>query len=373
MHADKVLDQAFDEHELWHEFHEQPLEEQQRLLQLTRDNIDYHAFRLDKICESIQGTGQWRSPAAVRKQCLSLESTIDLLEQEKWELRVYEMKEPPAPPPLHVPSNRVSPASRISSRVEIIELGSSSGSESESEAMIIDSVEQESGILLPRQNPQPIQVQDVDSSHKGRNPKSPPCMELTPPPPQPTVRPGSYPDYASYATVSRWDWGELRAKEDRKRIVMKVVQEMSEDDREVLRGRISTVRRANLVDEQGLCVRMMAQGGDEHRTIPGYLHRDVVKMVQFTRVFLCWWLAADYYGKQKKQKPSREALYELEKCLEDSKKDAQAFCDWLHWIFEHTFAREAMEKSRLWEPSQHEIVVISDDDEAPASRNALQE
>jgi hypothetical protein len=214
-----------------------------------------------------------------------------------------------------------------------------------SEPMVIDSIELEC---------EPQSSEATSQSQKRRT--KPPPMQITPPPPPSSVRPQDPPEEASYSTVSKWQWEDLVSSADRKRIVMKALQEMPSTDRELIRTRIHTVRKPNLLLEITACVAMLLRADNK---IQGYLARDVVKIVKFTNLFLCWWLAGDYFSSGKEVPEWR--LRELAACLAEGVEDPGIFCDWLRYVLDHTFSQEALDK--LWAPSQAEIICISDDDE----------
>lgn len=94
--------------------------------------------------------------------------------------------------------------------------------------------------------------------------------------------------------------------------------------------------------------------------MPGILQQVLVKIVTFTRLFLCWWLCGEYLEKD----PSREQLEELTDCLQKRSQDPATFCDYVDTVLGSTFGLEALNEPIL--PSQAETIQISDDDEPPA-------
>ncbi|KAF2273839.1 uncharacterized protein EI97DRAFT_469319 [Westerdykella ornata] len=620
-HADEVLDQAWDAHELWHELHDQDEAEQQRVIQKTKEQIEYYELRVNVIIEEIlQSSLSWPNRAAVWKQCASLDHMIDFLEQEKWELDVYQMQSPPpksnyaetslpvrstsgtgkpqgstaksgrtsgltVQAQLNQISNRairqddsgperivaieelqlggsrnqisnrpirqddfaperivdiekpqLGSRNQISNRtirqdesapeqiveieepqlggsrnqqphsqtqpshpaqtprtaqVEIIDLGSASDSDSDSAKMDVDEFYTPLSRMIPTEQPvasptgetpskppthRPLRtisagrpvvppLSRIQSAERpavppaqvprraqpttppprvtltpiprptGSTPSEPmlidsepnpaplsspsvvlpsvetapasslpsiplprfsqpypfrphpnpnnqrraarpaaPLLLITPPPPPPSTHPVTLsPSTASYATISRWTWPDLVASCDRKRIVLKVLQEMSTSDREAIRSRIMHVKKTTLISEIKECVGMMMQGKEG---IPGFLAKDVVKIVKFTRLFLCWWLAGDYFvhgdgeedglGRREKKEEKEVPMWrlrELEQCLRDEEtQDPRVFCEWVRWVMERTFSEEALAAERRWAPSQAEVIVISDDE-----------
>ena len=93
--------------------------------------------------------------------------------------------------------------------------------------------------------------------------------------------------------------------------------------------------------------------------MPGVLPQVLPKIARFTKLFLCWWLCANFLHKD----PSREELDELTDCLRKRSQDPATFCDYVDTVLNTTFSVEAL--SRPTQPSQAEIIEISDDDELP--------
>ena len=102
---------------------------------------------------------------------------------------------------------------------------------------------------------------------------------------------------------------------------------------------------------------MLSRG---EKRIPGILPQDLPKIVRLTRLFLCWWLCGDFLHKD----ASREELDELTECLRKRSPDPATFCDYFDTVLGTTFSFEALSKPT--QPSQAEIIEISDDDEPPA-------
>jgi hypothetical protein len=175
---------------------------------------------------------------------------------------------------------------------------------------------------------------------------------------QPRGQLGDEPEKASIAFARRWKWSELVDTRDRKRIVTKALHEMKSEDREIIRDRLRTVGKADMIREIPACIRMLAKNETK---MPGVLLRDMPKIITFSRLFLCWWLCDNYF----RLEPSRWCLEELEQCLQEGSPDPSTFCDYLNAIMTTTFSREALRNPE--QPSQAEIIEISDDD-VPESR-----
>lgn len=243
------------------------------------------------------------------------------------------------------------------------------------DVMIMDTVEVDS-ILGPSQTPAPSASQTPsqppsESRHRphphwqqdSQQPSQSqvhtlPLMTLPVTRPLPSIHPHDPPTAASYSTITKWTWPDLVHAKDRKRIVMKVIQEMAAPDREALRARLTTVRRSNLVLEISQCITMRLA----HSThIPGFRGIHMENIVKLTDLFLCWWLADNYYVGNKGKVATEERLKELKQCMRQGVRDPEIFCDWARWVMENTFSAEALQ--RLWDPSQAEIIVISDDED----------
>lgn len=164
------------------------------------------------------------------------------------------------------------------------------------------------------------------------------------------------PEHASIATVSRWSWSQLKETQDRKRIVSKAIHEMSSTDKEIVRQRLKSVGGVKMVRELPTCVDMLLRGDNR---VPGILPQDLPKIVTFTKLFLCWWLCGDYF----REEASKSDLEELATCLRQRTSDPATFCDYVETIMNTTFGWAAL--SNPIEPSQAEIIEISDDDEPP--------
>lgn len=329
----------------------------EQLAKKSRMNVEYFGDRLNRMGDEILRS-TWNHEKDVRRICSSLEATVESLEYERWLLNLYE-------PDGKDPENHVVP--------EIIDLGSapdSSDTEGElGDAELVSATDRLSvGVHSLKTPSRPAQP---PHSRPAPSPQSPP----TPPPPsqrlpkfqklqidQPApvraqLHSRESPELASISTVAKWTWTDLVNTMDRKRIVMKIIQEMNGDDRETLRTRITTVRKQNLLMEMPHCVAMLLRGD---KKIQGVLPRDLPKIVSFTRLFLSWWLADNYF----RQEAEEWRLEELAQCLEEKSPDPEVFYNWVREIFEKTFSKEALTKPTA--PSQSEIIVISDsDDEAP--------
>ncbi|KAL1608432.1 hypothetical protein SLS60_003374 [Paraconiothyrium brasiliense] len=169
---------------------------------------------------------------------------------------------------------------------------------------------------------------------------------------------GSRPEIASILTVSGWDMQDLVAAKDRKRIVMKVMLEMSRQERDMIHKRITALKKSNLLKEISTCIDMLYR---KEQKMLGVLPSDLPKIKAITNFFLCWWLADDYMQKVPSDQQLHELVTELHQC-----DDLSTFYDWVYFILNRTFSEEAFRSAQA--PSQDEIIVISDDDELKSAR-----
>ncbi|KAH7122503.1 hypothetical protein B0J11DRAFT_489617 [Dendryphion nanum] len=386
-------DLADDELDLWNEA--EASGERDYLIKLTKERIEMYELNLNNLCREISEL-EWKSPGAVQRLFGTLEATIELLEQEKWELCVYEM--PSAPllndqtreidlalqtnphngdpaPSVQSPSQQPPSFSRSQAN-EIVDLGSGSDI-SDDDTMIIDEPDplvHPMSQLPPSTNnlnlepkheiasPTPSRLLQSAKKHNSSSRKSPYTSQT---PTKSRIRSRNNPEDVSIATVSKWDWNDLRSKQDRKRILMKSISAMSSSDRETVRTRVANLKKKDALAEIPACIAMMIRGGDNNNNnskMQGVLPRDSQKIIKFTNLFLCWWLADNYLEKR----PSVERLKELAQCLESGAADQDIFYDYLKYILGHTFSTAAL--STPLAPSQAEIVVISSDEDATPVR-----
>lgn len=437
-HADEEFDQAWDPHELWHEFRAQDDTEKARILEETNMRIEDFGARVDNLCNGIIES-EWASRRSVRRQCANIERTIDLLEQEKWELSVYELENEPPKLDLGLTNKLVAksivnqsvagvygqsnfddviiideddsnvaytqarskaiPSTQAPVTLEsnIIDLGSDSEtsetneqdrmqvdeesqpseredqdssehvspSNGPSQPMIIDTIEN-SPRLSFREQSHTLSLQDTSPIQQAPSTpiiplpstqtRQPPPMTLPSPKPLSSVHPSDRPEDASITTILKWNWPDLTTKKDRKRIILKILSEMVPADLENVRARVYIVRKPNLLLEIPACVDMLVRRDGR---IPGYLPRDIEKIVAFTKLWLSWWLADDYFNSRKDV--DKERLEECSRCLNVGSRDPGIFLDWLGYVLRSTFSDEALQSPG--KPSQAEIIVISDDED----------
>ncbi|KAF9695011.1 hypothetical protein EKO04_007050 [Ascochyta lentis] len=343
--------------------------QREKLVRTYLAEAEYYRYRIDKICDEIlEDPGD--TVASVKMKCRNLEVTVELLEQANWLASVYETPSDsnngddsqtedsvvsnnphlPAAQPLERSQQQISP-------VEFIDLGTPSDSsdfESDHEPL-------KDGSTTPARNkdkrepstqtrvlaPEPMIADTIETPNlvaaaatlTARSSRTPL---------------GDAPEHASIATVSRWTWPQLIETQDRKRIVSKAIHDLSPHKKEMIRQRLQNVGRTNMIREIPACVDMLLRGDAR---MPGILPQDLPKIVTFTKLFLCWWLCGDYFSEE----PSKQGLEELARCLRQNSPDPATFCDYVDTILNTTFSHAAL--SNPMQPSQAEIIEISDDDE----------
>ncbi|KAF2254111.1 hypothetical protein BU26DRAFT_236036 [Trematosphaeria pertusa] len=344
-----------------------------RLAEANRANAEFFEHRLDKLGDEILRS-TWNAVDEVRRVCAGLETTVDLLEQAKWLVSIYELA-PDADdrsnggegPSQKYVNEGESANFRPSRTTEVIDLGSDSETpeqqeqQEEEDKMFID-IEATtadtmagpdgsgSAIIGDVNTPEPLVIASVEPDNNVFS-----RQEDTPTKRQ--VAHGDNPEIASINTVAHWHWNSLIDKVDRKRIVMKVMHELAATDREMIRTRVKSVKKQNLLMEIPACIDMLLK---KEKKMQGVLPRDLPKILTFTKLFLSWWLADNYFTKE----ATEFRLEELTEALDAGCPDPEIFYDWVCHILDNTFSKEALKSPHA--PSQAEIIVISDDeDDAP--------
>jgi hypothetical protein len=378
--------------------------ETSRYIKAYEADAAYYCQRLDKLCDEI-AKFPGRSADAVRHQCRNLEVTVNSIELSKWLLSIYqsdsdsgedddgeeqeqEQEERPnmgslsldqadqrsmahhTQSPL-VQANQTSmvrptqPSLGLADQhswtnlaqptTDIIDFGSPPESyQGELDEVLVESspppqllvVVQENHFNVPRRSLSPDSVIAETVEYTADIPVSVPVRLQ--------AQYGDQPEHASTSTACRWRWTELVAARDRKRIVTKALQEMREEDRETIRSRLKTVGTADLIREIPTCIKMLIK---KKTKIPGVLPRDMPKILTFTRLYLSWWLCDNYF----RLEPTQWGLEELEQCYQEGSPDPSTFCDYLNKIMTTTFSPLALQAPD--QPSQAEIIEISDDDD----------
>ncbi|KAF2630327.1 hypothetical protein BU25DRAFT_489124 [Macroventuria anomochaeta] len=330
---------------------------------------EYYRQRLDKLCDEI-----FRDPgdtvAGVKMKCRNLEVTVELLERAGWLALIY--KEPPkdatdddsreedhatsigTAPSTAQPVGSTIPPSSMGGFMDLGTPPDTSDSEDDVTPLSDPPITpaKSNNKLAPSiqthlLSSDPVVVNTIETP-------GPAVAATTPTAVRSRAPLGDAPEHASMSTVSRWNWSQLKDTQDRKRIVSKVIHELSSTDREMIRQRLQKVGRANVAREIPMCVALLLRGD---KKMPGILPQDQPKIVTLMRLFLCWWLCGNYFVEE----PSGECLEELASCLKQNSPDPTTFCDYLDTVLNTTFSLEAL--SNPTKPSQAEIIEISDDDE----------
>ncbi|KAF2004550.1 hypothetical protein P154DRAFT_46263 [Amniculicola lignicola CBS 123094] len=363
-------------------------ERRRELAKTKLAEIQFFKDGLDRMCNEMLSM-DWKQAKTLRDKATVLDTMVFNIEQQRWELSVYEQEllpekndyrdmEPVESDTEGIDddngkhegagnSNQYDAASQHPSVnqaggvPEIIDLGSPSGSDSDDYRMAIDSdILVTSKVQKPTRNdfvasdPMPsIEVPPVPQS-SARNPLVQRSQVATPRATQPTstVMHGDKPEAASLSLVRNWKWSDLVAKADRKRIVMKIILEMTDEEREEIRQRMKELQKQNLLREIRDCVVMMLKGGD---TMVGVFPRDLANIVRFTRIFLSWWLAGNYMRREARHGD----LQELATCLKEGADDPSTFYNWLSYILQNTFSRKALRSRDGGIPVDAEVIDLT--------------
>ncbi|KAJ8108758.1 hypothetical protein OPT61_g7949 [Boeremia exigua] len=342
--------------------------QREALAERYRLEAEFYRQRLDYLCNEIaQDPGD--------TNCKHLEVTVDLMERAVWLEGIYKL--PPDTgsddeaqdedfvlahrddPPLTQPSSR---SQYRNPPVQVIDLDalsdlSDSGDENVSiggilttPAQAINSNEAARSTQAHLSTPRAVVVNSIETPVT--------CSAVTASPAGRSQGPlDDAPENASISTVSRWNWEHLKETQDRKRVVSKAIYELSSADREMIRQKLHGVGRANMVREIHASVDMLLRGD---RKLPGVLPKDTSKIITFANLFLCWWLCDNYFQKE----PSQSDLAELASCLRQGSSDPATFCVYVDVVLSTTFSHAAL--NRATQPSQAEIIEISDDEQPPS-------
>ncbi|KAF2736945.1 hypothetical protein EJ04DRAFT_510674 [Polyplosphaeria fusca] len=308
---------------------------------------------LDRMCEEILHVN-YRSEDRFRKQCEILQVTVENLQQAKFDHSIYAQDTEPE----HVDV--------IMSNATYFKDNDSEEDEDEDEESIIEGSPTQDDVDFIDDTPHPVrEVIHLDSSsdedgpehmeidderlrpNQNQNSQRPvvtasveahptaplvwPALDEISSQPQERGRLDDRPEEASFVTVSGWDWNNLVDSQDRKRIVLKVLREMTEEERDIIRVRLQ-IRRQGLLNELAACTRMMS---NKSQRMPGVMPDDTFKVVMWTKLFLSWWLGDNYMKKQ----PDQEQLRELLACLRTSMRDPEIFHGWVVHAMENTFRK----------------------------------
>ncbi|KAH6622279.1 hypothetical protein C7974DRAFT_219367 [Boeremia exigua] len=328
---------------------------------------DYYRHRLNQLCEEIS-KDPGSTITGVKTKCRNLEVTVDLLERATWLEEIYRL--PPDATsdgesqgePSVLNNKAQSPTARPTPPSQIIDLGSPSDtSEPEDDEVpltgvsatpvqYIDGNDPDQKVQIGASTSDSIIIDTIESPLRGSVATSTPTVHSR-------ALLDEAPEHASVSTVNRWSWDQLEETQDRKRAVSKAINELSSTERRTIKQRLQSVGRANMVREILTCIDMFLRGDNK---IPGVLPQDLSKIVTFTKLFLCWWSCSNCF----KRDLSKLELAELAECLRQHAPDPATFHDYVSTVLSTTFSHAAL--SRSTQPSQAEIIEISDDDEPPS-------
>ncbi|KAF2028977.1 hypothetical protein EK21DRAFT_29404, partial [Setomelanomma holmii] len=343
-----------------------------QLIEKYKSDRAYYQQRLDNLCDQVLQT-LGSNAEKVCLQCRNLEETISMMEFSDWLVGIYSLApdkdtedESPERSTNHAGSTEYTESKRENEHLtrqtqlaQIIDLGSpTESSVSEQDEMLVDS-SPTPGSEIERQTPRsPERFHSTDAVIADT---IEPAAKPVPPPPtartatsRSLAQLGDEPENASIASARRWRWTDLIDSQDRKRVVIKALLELNSDDLEIIRTRLRTVGKADMIREIPASLQMFSR---KETKMHGVLQRDMPKIVTSTKLFLCWWLCDNYF----RANPSMWHLEELQNCLEEGSPDPSTFCDFLSTVMRTTFSPDALRNPD--QPSQREIIEISDDDE----------
>ncbi|KAF1362044.1 hypothetical protein EJ07DRAFT_108179 [Lizonia empirigonia] len=346
---------VYDNIALWEEAH--AAGQQEEFLEKYRLEAEYYQQRLHLLCEEIS-KDPGDTVASVKMKCRNLEVTVELLERANWFVSIYELSPvADSDDDEEQEEEEENEVPLASNRAGLSAVQSCSYSQQHSPSQVIDlgTPSDSSGSEDDHgQKTQAFSSASISTVVDTIEDPDPASAEISPTTAHPQVPLGDAPEHASISTVRRWSWSQLQDTQDRKRVVSKAIHEMSPTDRETLRQRLQKVGRAAMAREIPGCIYMFLRGD---QNMPGILPQDLAKIVTFTRLFLCWWLCGNYF----EEIPLKSRLEELVDCLQQQSPDPGTFCDYVDTVLSTTFSPTALKDPM--QPSQAEIIEISDDDE----------
>ncbi|KAI8940698.1 hypothetical protein NX059_001966 [Plenodomus lindquistii] len=368
---------TYDPEAMWEEA--EANHQRQQFVETYEAEMKYYTHRLDILCNGIVNF-PGNNVEAILHQCKNLEVTVNNLELAGWLLSIYEL-----PPEsngdedvhdaedanlspiwdLKNHSDSVRGARQVAGQV--VNLGSPPAS----------STSETGGVSLPRHTTFDVAIDFTSSSpiveyspsHRVTSPDQlVATIEANPPselesliplhgaPPNAHSKHGENPENASILTVRGWKWEDLVETLDRKRVVTKAIHEMHENNREDMRNRLELLARSKIEREVKAYIDMLVR---KESRIQGVLARDLRKIETMSGLFISWWCCDNYFVKE----PSKRHLKELLHCIETRSSDIEVFLDYLSTVMNTTFSKEALRNPE--QPSQAEIIVISDDEDVP--------
>jgi hypothetical protein len=96
------------------------------------------------------------------------------------------------------------------------------------------------------------------------------------------------PEQARRDMIASWEMGVLEERSDRKRIIVKILNEVDTKDLEVMKTRIKILREREFLDEMKRGIQCYING---EAKLSGVSKADTRKIVMFSRLYLCWYYA----------------------------------------------------------------------------------
>ncbi|OCL05733.1 hypothetical protein AOQ84DRAFT_298354 [Glonium stellatum] len=93
------------------------------------------------------------------------------------------------------------------------------------------------------------------------------------------------PENSSPAEIKNWNWGELIQRDDRKRLIIKLLSTIDSTDRNMMKHRIQEVKERFFVDELKRGLGALCSG---RLRIEGVQQDTFEKIIKFSRLYICW-------------------------------------------------------------------------------------
>ncbi|KAK3076964.1 hypothetical protein LTS18_011541, partial [Coniosporium uncinatum] len=108
------------------------------------------------------------------------------------------------------------------------------------------------------------------------------------------------PEQATDEQIAAWSWEKLEERQDRKRIVIKVVRSMQKAEFSAIRRRLQGLKPKNQKDFQDELKRTLASISNDEGRVPGMLKPDYDLLYVITKIFMCWIHASYRYWTMEK-------------------------------------------------------------------------
>jgi len=135
------------------------------------------------------------------------------------------------------------------------------------------------------------------------------------------------PEQATDEQIAAWSWRRLEERQDRKRIVIKIVRSIQKAQFSAIRRRLQGLKQRNQRDFQDELKRTLTSISKDQTRPPGMLQQDYDLLYTITKLFMCW-IHASYRYWTMKTVPSSAIAETRQECL----KNIQPFTTLLMFI-----------------------------------------